>query len=300
MYNRLPPALAATIMVLLLSPVPVQARAVVALLTDFGLSNEAVGQCHGAILKVDPDIAVVDFCHAVDSYDVQLAALMLRSSIGFPKDTVFVAVVDPGVGTERKAIAVRTKADYIFVGPNNGVLSYAFQDQGVSEAVEIDARRVNPDWEPGTFDGRDLFAPAGAMLAQKGRTLKDIGQTIGSDKLIRLDLPRAKYDAERNRIEGVFLRIDEPYGNLWTNIDREELTSAGLRLGDQLAVKVGTLEIDVPWVVSFGHVGKGEPLAYLNSNGALSLAINQGNFVKTHALLPGASVQIRRRVSEKN
>lgn len=267
---------------------------VVALLTDFGLANEAVGQCHGAILSQNADIEVVDLCHSVDSYDIQLAALMLGGSTGFPKGTVFVAVVDPGVGTERQPIALRSKNGHFYVGPNNGVFTKIMRDQGIDAAVAINAKAVNPKWEPGTFDGRDLFSPAGAQLATSGDLAK-IGSPIDASKLVTIDIPAAKVDASKGAVSGIFLRVDEPYGNLWTNISRDDLTSAGIKIGDELNISIGGKKLKAPFVVSFGHVEKGKPLAYLNSNASLSVAINMGNFVKEHNLERGAAIVIKKK-----
>lgn len=201
-------------------------RPIVALLTDFGLAHEAVGLCHGAILAVDPDIRIVDLSHNPDAYDIQLGALMLRGTTVFPKGTVFVGVIDPGVGTTRKPVAIRTKAGFYYVGPNNGLLTWVILDQGIDQAVTLDEKRINPQWEPGTFDGRDLFSPAGALLATTRGDLKRIGTPTRTDDLILLDTPEVSFDPATGALSGVYLRQDAPYGNVWTNITRDDVTSA--------------------------------------------------------------------------
>ncbi len=284
---------AAILLMLLCVSVAGFARPTVVLLTDFGLDNEAVGMCHGAALAVNPDVEVVDLCHNVDSYDIQLAALMLGGTTIFPRGTVFVAVVDPGVGTARRPVAIRTNRGLVYVGPDNGVLTAVIREQGVTQAVAIEPRRVNPRWEPGTFDGRDLFSPAGAILATTG-SLEAIGTPVAASDLVTIDIPRAAVDATAGSIAGIHLRTDEPYGNVWTNITRDDLSSAGLRMGGQLRVTVGKRAVEMPLVVSFGHVPKGRPLAYLCSGGNLALAINMGSFRDRYALKPGARITVAR------
>lgn len=272
----------------------VPARPVVALLTDFGLATEAVGLCHGAILSVDSAIRIVDLCHSVEAYDILQGALMLRGTTAFPRGTVVVGVIDPGVGTERKPVAIRTGRGYYYVAPNNGLLTYVIRDQGVEEVVVLDERRINPEWNPGTFDGRDLFSPAGALLASTRGNLTRIGRLARVSDLVQLATPEVSFDAASGALRGVYLRRDEPYGNVWTNITRDDVTSAGLRMGDHLRLTGAGLDMTAPLVVSFGHVAEGKPLAYFASNGALAFALNMGNFSETHAMKPGMRITVVR------
>ncbi|MCC7143711.1 MAG: SAM-dependent chlorinase/fluorinase [Candidatus Eisenbacteria bacterium] len=283
------------------------ARPIVALLTDFGLENEAVGLCHAAILRHDSEIEVLDLCHNVTAYDVPLAALMLRGSSLLPSGAAVVGVVDPGVGTARRAIAVRTGAGITYVGPDNGIFSWVLADQGATEAVELDPSRINPDWSPGTFDGRDLFSPAAALIVKPGGTLATVGRPIDPASLQRLETPRARAfrepDGRMASLGGVVLREDRPYGNLWTNITRDELADVGIALGGEITVTflagadaadAQPLQLSVPFVVTFGQVAKGKPLAYIGSAGTLSFAINLGSFRETYGLAEGSQVEIRR------
>ncbi len=269
-------------------------RPVVALLTDFGLAHEAVGLCHGAILAVDPDIRIVDISHNPDAYDVQLGALMLRGTTVFPKGTVFVGVIDPGVGTTRKPVAIRTKAGFYYVGPNNGLLTWVIRDQEVDEAVTLDEKRINPQWEPGTFDGRDLFSPAGALLAVARGDLNRIGTPAPAEDLVLLDTPEVSVDPATGSLHGVYLRQDAPYGNVWTNITRDDVTSAGIRMGDMIRVTGDNLDVTAPLVVSFGYVPEGRPLAYFASNGSLAFALNMANFSEAHGMKPGMRLTVKR------
>jgi len=278
----------------LLAACATAAKPVVVLLSDFGLETEAVGQCHGAVLRIAPEAAIVDLCHNVEPYDIRQAAIMLRGSTGFPDGTVFCSVVDPGVGTARKAVAVRTKRGLYYVAPDNGILSAVIASQGFDKACFIDEKRVNPDWKPGTFDGRDLFSPAAAVLAASGGDLGRIGRPARAGELVRLDIPVPRVDAEKHSVAGEYVRTDKPYGNAWTNIGADDLTSAGIAIGDQLDVRIPGRTIRMPFVISFGDVAKGKPLAYINSSGSLALAINEGNFSSAYGLRQGAAIIVRK------
>ncbi|MGI8907430.1 MAG: SAM hydrolase/SAM-dependent halogenase family protein [Candidatus Sumerlaeaceae bacterium] len=269
------------------------ARPVVALLTDFGVNTEAVGLCHGAIASINSEIEVVDLCHTVEAYDIGLAALMLHGTTVFPKGSVIVCVVDPGVGTSRQPCALRTKRGLTYVGPNNGVFSYVAREQGVEQFVTLVPERVNPKWQPGTFDGRDLFSPAGALLATDG-DLKRVGDLADPSQLVLLPESELSVDGSRGSITGVYLRTDEPYGNLWTNITSDALTSASIRVGDLLKFECDTVRLEVPFVISFGHVKSGQALAYLNSSDTLAFAINMGDFRKEYGLKSGTKLTVRK------
>lgn len=273
-------------------------RPVVALLTDFGLENEAVGLCHGAILAVSSDIEVVDLCHAGTPFDVRLAGLMLRGTEVFPKGTVFVAVVDPGVGTERSGLAIKTGKGFFYVAPNNGLLSSVMEDQGVAAAYILEPTRVNPSWTPGTFDGRDLFSPAGALLATGHGGLERVGRPMPLERIVRVEPLRAKVIPAEKKVIGHYVRTDLPYGNVWTDITRENLQAIGAKSVKTLLVRMVDREVPLPLVVSFGHVAKGQPLAYFASDGCLALALNQGNLKEAWGLEEGMDVEVRMGESE--
>lgn len=275
-------------------PCILPARPVVVLLTDFGLENEAVGVCKGAILSIDANIEVVDLCHTVEPYNIRKASLMLKRSTSFPRGSVITVVVDPGVGTARTGIALRTHQGLFFVAPDNGVLSEVIRRQGVECAVRLEEKRVNPNWKPGTFDGRDLFSPAAAWLASTSGDLNRIGTPISVTDIQLLPEIRAKVDTEKNVIDGHYLLTDEPYGNIWTDITTADLEAIGCQLGDQIFVKAGDQEQALPWVVSFGHVPEGKPLAYIASGDTLALAINMGDFRKTWKLEEGCTITVRK------
>lgn len=305
-------------------------RQIVTLTTDFGLANEAVGLVHGAVLAIDSDIEVVDLCHAVGSFDVLLGALTLAGTDIFPVGTVHIAVIDPGVGTPRAPIAVRTRVGQYYVGPNNGLFTEVIRRQGLDSVVRLEPLRVNPRWAPGTFDGRDLFGPAGAFLATTNGDLARVGRSFPADSLVQLELPAPTVDVARRAVEGVVLRIDEPYGNVWTNIGAKELEGIGVEVGGLIDVGItpggggggggngdgdggngngngngepgagddpvaSAVQLRLPLVVTFGDVPEGSPLAYIASAGSLGFAINLGSFRDVYSVAPGWRVKVEAR-----
>ncbi|MFN8547606.1 MAG: SAM-dependent chlorinase/fluorinase [Candidatus Eisenbacteria bacterium] len=283
----------------------VHARPIVGLLTDFGLDNEAVGLCHGAILAKSSDIEVVDVCNAVTPYDVELAGIMLRGTKVFPAGSAIVAVVDPGVGTARRPVAIKTNAGLVYVGPDNGIFSWVIHDQGLAAAVELEPAKVNPAWQPGTFDGRDLFSPAAATLVLASGDLTRAGRAIDAASLVRIatgEVMHVRGSGEGERVIGQFLREDKPYGNLWTNIGASDLESLDISLGDSVEVHLTSLDakqepvtLVVPFVRTFGDVAEGAPLAYVASGGTLAFALNQGSFLERYPVEKGAAIAIRKK-----
>jgi S-adenosylmethionine hydrolase len=279
-------------MIILLTSLIAQAGPLVVLTTDFGLNNEAVGLCHGAILAINSDIEVVDLCHNVKAFDVKQAALILKGTTCFPSGTVFVSVIDPGVGTDRGAIAIKTKKGLYYIAPNNGLLTYVIKEQGIEAVYELDKKKINPQWTRGTFDGRDLFSPAGAILATNKGSLDSVGYEIKKEDIVLFMILQAKIN--EGSISGVYIQEDEPYGNVWTNITEEDLKKISVKSGDKLHITAGNIEIKMPFVVAFGDVPKGEPLAYMNSEGTLAFAINQGNFALTYGLKEGMEIIVKK------
>lgn len=270
----------------------VEGRPIVVLTTDFGLENEAVGLCHGAILKVDPDIAIVDLCHNIKPFDIRGASLALKRTEGFPPNTVFVTVVDPGVGTNRAPVAIKTGKGHFHVAPDNGVLSDVIARQGVVWAFRIDPLKVNPRWKKGTFDGRDLFSPAGAVLASRNGDLTLLGRPMKKDDLVLLPNVKASTVISQGKILGAFIKNDRPYGNAWTNIEVPDLEKLGIRIGSRLQVHIDGKRIEMPLVTSFGEVPNGQPLAYLNSDDTLGFALNMGDFVTANRLQEGQEISV--------
>ncbi|MBF0545130.1 MAG: SAM-dependent chlorinase/fluorinase [Candidatus Riflebacteria bacterium] len=274
-------------------------RPIVALTTDFGLDNEAVGLCHGAILRVDSTISIVDLCNQIKPFDIRQASLALKRTECFPAGTVFVTVVDPGVGTDRGAIAIKTREGFYFVAPNNGILTEVVSQQGVESAFLIDPLKVNPGWKQGTFDGRDLFSPAGAILASRHGDLHALGRPIKAEGITLLPPLAAKIDTSRGDILCHFIKTDRPYGNAWTDVSEKDLAKIGIKSGDTLRLEFDSIGLNVPFVRTFGNVPKGAPLAYLDSDGGLAFALNMKNFVDFYHWTEGRELVIKR-VPSKN
>jgi S-adenosylmethionine hydrolase len=290
-------ALAATMLLTaaLLAAVPptaAEARPIVVFLSDFGTGNEAVAICHGAMLAIDTEIEIVDLTHAIPPFDVRFAAATLARATTFPAGTVFVAVVDPGVGTERRALALRTRDGSFFVGPDNGIFTEVVRRRGAAEVVRVEPRVVNPDWQPGTFDGRDLFAPAAARLAT-GRYLVGLGAHIDSAAIVLLAPEAGGIVQGPGLVAGKYTQTDEPYGNVWTDISRETLRQARIEEHAQLDVEIGGERLSLPLVVAFGDVPEGKPLAYFNSEDRLAFAINLGSLRDSLRVAVGSPVLVR-------
>lgn len=287
-------ALAFALALFLAAPSPAPAGPVVGFLSDFGLSNEYVGACKGAMLSVDPTLTLVDLCHLVPAFDVWEAGLVLRESTTFPKGTVFLAVVDPGVGGARSAIAVRTKRGNVYVAPNNGLLTWVIADQEVDSAVALDPAKINPAWRPGTFDGRDLLAPAAALIAKAKGKIASFGAPIREADLHLLAPVRPVVSP--GIVHAVLEREEKPFGNAITNVTGPEMEAAGFKLNESLKVTFpDDLVVKVPYALTYSDVGSGEVLAYVDSRGRLAFAINMGSFVAKYGVRPGDRILVENR-----
>jgi S-adenosyl-L-methionine hydrolase (adenosine-forming) len=272
---------------------PVLARPIVVFLSDFGIENEAVAICHGAILSINSEIEVVDLTHQIPPFNIRAGGAALSRATTFPARTVFLAVVDPGVGTSRRAVAVASRDGLVYVAPDNGLLSEVIRRHGVLRAVQIDEKKVNPRWTPGTFDGRDLLAPAAALLAS-GRELTGLGTPIDSVALVMLSPVSGGTVVAPGTVEGIYARTDEPYGNIWTDITREATERAGIAPGAILEVTIGSARIVAPLVLTYGDVPEGKPLAYYASDGCLAFALNLGDLRRSLSAHPGEGIRVRR------
>jgi S-adenosylmethionine hydrolase len=261
------------------------AKPVIALLTDFGTRDHYAGTMKGVALGICPDATLVDISHEVPPHDVVAGALELAAAYRyFPAGTIFLVVVDPGVGSTRRGIAAES-GDHKFVAPDNGVLTAVFDEHPPKRVVELSERRYARPTVSRTFEGRDRFAPAAGWLA-KGVDLAALGRPAGD--IQRLDLPRPSVDADR--IEGRVLRIDR-FGNLITNIDRKTF--------DQLAK--GPLEIAIGGhvvskvVSTYADAAPGELCAVFGSTDHLEIAANGSSAARELGLDRGAPVHVIRR-----
>ena len=264
--------------------------ATVVFVTDFGMRDGAVAACKGVMLGIAPALRIVDLTHDVPPYDVETAGDVLEQALPFyPEGTVAVAVVDPGVGSERKAIAVLTKKGHVLVGPDNGLFTLVMQTEGIERAVELrNARYFRSPQTSSTFHGRDIFAPVAAHLAA-GTPLDSLGPPIVP---MQLDVRPARI--VDGRIVGTVRYIEDPYGNVVTDVPRTLLDSLPSRIGDSLEVRLPLRTLRLPWRNTFSDVPQGQGLALMHSRGVLSFSINQGDFATRFGVKRKDSVAVRR------
>ena len=268
---------------------PPRSSASLLFLTDFGVRDGAVAMCKGVMLDIDPALRIVDITHQVPPYDIETAAEVLEQTIPFyPAGTVAVAVVDPGVGSERKPIAILTKKGHLLVGPDNGIFSLVLESEGLDRAVELRDRRYFRHAETSfTFHGRDIFSPVGAHLA-RGTPIDSLGPSIVP---VRLPLRLARLSS--GAIKGTVRYIEDPYGNVVTNI-RLTLLDSVAHVGDSLDVRIGARSARLPWRHTFSDVAVGQPLAVMHERGLLSFSVNQGDFASRWGVSRGDTVLVRR------
>jgi S-adenosylmethionine hydrolase len=261
------------------------ARPVIALLTDFGLSDHYAGTMKGVILGICPDVTLVDITHGVPPHDVLAGALELAASYRFfPAGTIFLVVVDPGVGSARRGIAAEA-AEYRFVGPDNGVLSAVLDEHPPKRVVELSDRRYARPTVSRTFEGRDRFAPAAGWLA-KGTDVGALGRPAAA--IQRLEIPRPEIEA--HQIVGQVLRVDR-FGNLITNIDRRTFD----RFGDRaLDLRVGPHPVSKV-VSTYADIAPGEVCALVGSTDHLEIAANGVSAADLLGLGRGAPVHVTSR-----
>jgi S-adenosylmethionine hydrolase len=265
--------------------------AALVLMTDFGLRDGAVAAMKGVARGVNTDLSVVDLTHEVPAFNILEGGYRLRQTAPYwSAGTVFVIVVDPGVGTNRKSVAAKDAGGRIYVCPDNGLLTLIEDDLGPLEAFEIDEimHRLPGSSESYTFLGRDLYAFVGAKLASGLLEFGKIGETL--PKITRLEI-EAPTRIE-NAVRGVIPVLDIQFGNVWTNIPKHLLDELGVKLGDQLEVRVFKHHQQVyqeilPYVPSFGHVKLGERLVYVNSLLNASLGMNCSSFAGHYGVSSG-------------
>jgi S-adenosylmethionine hydrolase len=244
-------------------------------LSDYGVDDEFAGVCRAVIAKIAPDAQVIDLTHGIRRHDVREGAIALANSLPFAPAGIHLAVVDPGVGTARRPVAVRVaEEDRVIVGPDNGLLSLAWERLG-GPVEAVDLRESDFRLEPPstTFHGRDLFAPVAAGLAL-GAELREAGEAIETDSLRALEIPAPRIWPDR--IVAHVVRTDR-FGNVALNVRHEDLAGGPLRLGEQLAVESAGERVGAAFARTFEDVGHGELLLYEDSSRGLALAVNRGS-----------------------
>ena len=265
--------------------------------SDFGTKDGAVASMKGVAVSVSPQLDIYDLTHEIPAYNIWEASLRLVQTAEYwPKGTVFVSVVDPGVGTSRKSVVLKTRSGHYFVSPDNGSLTAVAEQLGVDAVREIDeaVNRLANSEKSYTFHGRDVYAYTGARLAAGVISFAEVGPELPAQVV---SIPYQKPRFEDNRVLGVIEIHDPQYGNIWTNIDRATFQRLKLIPGDRVTIRISNgedlvLQQTLPYYPTFGSVPVGEPLMYLNSLSKVSLAINQGNYAETHNLQSGASWNI--------
>lgn len=249
----------------------------VVLLTDYGADSVYVGALKGAIYSTFPEVRIDSITNSTPPFDVLAGAFLLAEGCStYPKGTVFCCVVDPGVGSARRAIVIETRTGHFFVGPDNGLLSVVGEQLGVGEVREVTNRSLWRTGEPSpTFQGRDIFGPVAASLA-RGVPLEEVGPPI--DDMVELDVPHSR--VEQNVVAGEVIRADD-YGNLITNIRATDLERIGGAPGDLFVVTVGDATWQAPLVRTYSEVEEGRRLLLVQSGGFIECAINKGDLAKT-------------------
>lgn len=276
-------------------------KKIMVLQTDFGVKDGAVSAMKGVAMAVSSDLKIFDLTHEIPAFNIWEAAYRLEQTAKYwPTGTVFVSVVDPGVGSERKSIVLKTKSGHYFVGPDNGQFTLIAQSLGITEIHEIDEalnRRKNSEASY-TFHGRDVYAYTGARLSAGIISLNNVGKLLPA-AVVTIDFQKPIF--ENGTVKGNIPILDIQYGNIWTNIDVTTFKKLDLKFGDMIHVMIfqadqKIFEGDMPYESTFSAVENGKPLCYLNSLLNVSFALNQGNFAEANKISSGQdwSVQIKK------
>lgn len=243
----------------------------ISFISDFGRADEFVGVVHGVIARIASDVRVIDIGHDFPRGEVRVAAMALLRAIQYLPQGVALAVVDPGVGTERRAIAARTEWG-TFVGPDNGLLAPAVAMVGGADLiVSIENEDYRLPSHGATFHGRDVFAPAAAVLAAGEAEVEDLGPPVPPGSVTPLMLPLSEQEGEM--VRGEILWVDG-FGNAQTNIGPDDLAAIGVHPGDQVMLRVGAIDYELPWLIAYGAAGRNEGLLHVDSYGQIAVAVN--------------------------
>jgi S-adenosylmethionine hydrolase len=265
------------------------ARPLVVFMTDFGTANDAVAICKAVMVGITPDIRIMDITHQVTPFSIEEGARFLAGVTPYyPAGTVFVGVIDPGVGTNRKAVVVRSKKGQYFVVPDNGLVSPVIEHDGLDSAREI----TNTSWMIGnaissTFHGRDIFSPVGAHLAA-GWDYVLVGPEV--QQLVRLT-PKTATITDKG-VEGEVIALDDPFGSLITDIPGDEFKNLGYKVGDRVTILLNKKPFTALYAKTFMDVPVGDPLLYVDSRGRVGLALNERSFSAVNKITPPAPIFI--------
>lgn len=261
---------------------------VITFLTDFGLQDDFVGTCHGVIAGIAPDARIIDVTHGIEPQAVLQGALVLRNTTRYQPVGVHLAVVDPGVGGDRRAVAVATADGRVFVGPDNGLLMLTADELGVEAARELTDERYRLPEISRTFHARDVFAPAAAHLAA-GVALEELGPPLDPVALVRIDLPDP--EVGRSQISATVLSVDR-FGNVATNVRRAHIDALGLENGDRVEVRIGLDRYFAFVAGTFADAAPGELILYEDSYRLVTLAISSGDAGRLTGAAQGDELRI--------
>jgi S-adenosyl-L-methionine hydrolase (adenosine-forming) len=260
----------------------------VTFLTDFGVADDFVGTCHGVLKRIAPEVQIIDITHGIRPQAVLQGALVLRNTIPYMPVGVHLAVVDPGVGSARRPLALRDREGRLYVGPDNGLLVPAAERAGIDVAHEL----ANPEYAlesvSRTFHGRDLFAPAAAHLAL-GVQLERLGPPLAPDALVRLDLPEPEFG--HGIVSATVLYVDR-FGNVQLNLTREDLDRVDVVPGTRLELALAGERYYATAARTFGDARPGEIVLYEDSYRNVAIAINRGNAAEMFTARPGQPVEL--------
>ncbi|PWJ50301.1 SAM hydrolase/SAM-dependent halogenase family protein [Faecalicatena contorta] len=266
--------------------------------SDFGTADGAVSAMYGVAYGVSEALNISDLTHEIPQYDIWEASYRLIQTVSYwPEGSVFVSVVDPGVGSTRRSIVVQTKNGQYIVTPDNGTLTHVKRIVGLEKARVIDesVNRLPNSGESYTFHGRDIYAYTGARLAAGIITFEEVGPEVPAESVIELPVVEATYDGEK--ASGTIDVLDVRFGSLWTNIPRELFKNLGVSHGGRVEISIEnetrTLYKNIlVYAKSFADVYVGEPLVYVNSLDCMAVAINQGNFSRAYNVGTGTNWRI--------
>jgi S-adenosylmethionine hydrolase len=276
------------------SPQKRSARPTIVFMTDFGTANDAVAICRAVIFGIAPEVRLTDITHQVTPFQIEEAARFLEGVTPYyPAGTIFLVVVDPGVGTARKAVVVKSKKGQYFVLPDNGIITPVIERDGLESAREITNRSwMISDAISSTFHGRDIFSPTAAHLAA-GWNFNQAGPAV--NELVRLK-PKTSVMNEPG-IDGDVIGLDDPYGSLITDVPGDDFKKLGYNLGDKVTVQIAGKSVVAPYVKTFMGVPVGETLLYIDSRGRVGVAVNQGNYATKFNVAPPVKIFIPRKSS---
>ena len=281
------------LLMFLLSTVAYSQIKTVVFQSDFGLKDGAVSAMKGVAMGVDSSLKLFGLTHEIPAYNIWEAAYRLEQTVPYwPSGTVFVSVVDPGVGTNRRSVVLKTNAGHFIVTPDNGTLTLIAQSEGIAAIREIDeaVNRRRGSGKSYTFHGRDVYAYTAARLAAGIINFEQVGKQLANE-VVRIPYQTAV--AENKKLKGTIAILDIQYGNIWTNITAELFSQLHAKPGDSLQVliyynKIKKYQGNMLYAETFGAVAKGKPLAYLNSLLQVSFALNMGSFSNQYHILSGS------------